>query len=924
MKCYVRIMLAWVLFSMPSMLFSSQPYVVSGANDDVVRHRSITMPDRDEADDDSVVYEYGFELGWSGWTRRDLTEVAVRWHTTDFHAFEDGSSWWCGDEELGGYDNHWLQYLMTPVLDLSGRENLRLLFKLYYNCEDPDGEGMDPPSDTSGYDGWDGCNVWISTNGGDDWEIVRPAVHDYDYESLYSFGEEWGMGFDIPGWAGFETEWFDVEFDLSDYATEDVRIRWAFCSDPAWATGNAPDDDREAIGMLVDEMQILAGDDVVWENDGSDAGDMETEAAGETAGEFWEISGDDIHGGEFAAHCPIRANLMDALISPPLVIPEAGWYTYFEFWVHTHSLMPNPDGDRGLDDYFALDYSLDGLLWQSLLWDYARDNSWMINWMHYVPGLWYAPGGEAEWRVNLNLTQFAGDTLFLRWVVKTDDNMDDDQGTGFWIDDFQLFTTSQAENDVGIEWMFIDYPAAINLTTNGTILVKNNGLASQNNVRKYFNIDDARGTPVTPWQEDLPPDTSREYNFRMRNLTYSGVVSVTAWTDLAEDARPLNNSATKDVLIYPAGMAQLGYDMREWTDVIRYPENNGPAVQFTPDDDGIDGSFDLNAVMVRWDETEQDGDVTTTLRIFDEINNRLGDELYSEEITITPQNLHPNVHYIDLSGVDELKDMAEPFWVYFHVNHYNADNDDYLPQVKGRFIGERDPYWGEGHYFNSNGQDIVVWDCDLQIQAVIAASGVVEDGANLIAGREEIDFGEVWFPKTVRLTVFGGGAVPVSINDVSVDNDAFNVQAPDDYPIVLSAGKHAVFLVNFDPDGLGDYSGTLTFDTNDEAPPEVHLNGILDVGNDSRLQPVKFILGEAYPNPFNAMTVIPFSLPYRADVYLAIYNLAGRKITDLVSGSVSMGSHAVTFNAENLPTGLYLYRLSAGDFSAVRKMVLVK
>jgi hypothetical protein len=93
--------------------------------------------------------------------------------------------------------------------------------------------------------------------------------------------------------------------------------------------------------------------------------------------------------------------------------------------------------------------------------------------------------------------------------------------------------------------------------------------------------------------------------------------------------------------------------------------------------------------------------------------------------------------------------------------------------------------------------------------------------------------------------------------------------------------------------------------------------------------PRTFRLGQNYPNPFNPTTVIEFSVPERADVKLEIYNILGRKVKTLVERVMPAGDYTVQWDGTNLSgqsvaTGIYLYRLTAGDHSASRKMLLLK
>ncbi|MBU0507203.1 T9SS type A sorting domain-containing protein, partial [bacterium] len=86
----------------------------------------------------------------------------------------------------------------------------------------------------------------------------------------------------------------------------------------------------------------------------------------------------------------------------------------------------------------------------------------------------------------------------------------------------------------------------------------------------------------------------------------------------------------------------------------------------------------------------------------------------------------------------------------------------------------------------------------------------------------------------------------------------------------------------------------------------------------------EYALYQNYPNPFNPTTQIRFDLAEAGLVRLTIYNLTGQEVATLLNGSLAAGPHAVEFDARDLPSGMYLYRLEAADFSAVRKMMLMK
>lgn len=88
--------------------------------------------------------------------------------------------------------------------------------------------------------------------------------------------------------------------------------------------------------------------------------------------------------------------------------------------------------------------------------------------------------------------------------------------------------------------------------------------------------------------------------------------------------------------------------------------------------------------------------------------------------------------------------------------------------------------------------------------------------------------------------------------------------------------------------------------------------------------PAKFELSQNYPNPFNPSTTIRFSLPKETQLKINIYNMLGEMVETLAEGNYEAGYHKVTFNASNLPSGAYIYRIESADFMQVRKMVLIK
>ena len=95
--------------------------------------------------------------------------------------------------------------------------------------------------------------------------------------------------------------------------------------------------------------------------------------------------------------------------------------------------------------------------------------------------------------------------------------------------------------------------------------------------------------------------------------------------------------------------------------------------------------------------------------------------------------------------------------------------------------------------------------------------------------------------------------------------------------------------------------------------------------NDDNLNiPANFILQQNYPNPFNGSTVISFTVPGSDQVSLKVFDLLGREVAQLVEGIPGQGQHCMTFDAGDLASGVYVYRLQAGNRVETKKMILVK
>lgn len=185
--------------------------------------------------------------------------------------------------------------------------------------------------------------------------------------------------------------------------------------------------------------------------------------------------------------------------------------------------------------------------------------------------------------------------------------------------------------------------------------------------------------------------------------------------------------------------------------------------------------------------------------------------------------------------------------------------------------------------------------------------------------------------------------IPLGIETTEAGNYTFSWSVPSDTP----AGV-AYYLRDMKTESLteleegGRYSFSLS--ENEVASVEKTLNGERNINakesavTTHRFEliatmnelssgielPTDISLKQNYPNPFNPTTVIEYQLPQSAQVRLQVYDMAGRQVAELVNEQVSAGSHTINFDASNLSSGVYMYRLQAGATMLTRKLTVVK
>ena len=157
----------------------------------------------------------------------------------------------------------------------------------------------------------------------------------------------------------------------------------------------------------------------------------------------------------------------------------------------------------------------------------------------------------------------------------------------------------------------------------------------------------------------------------------------------------------------------------------------------------------------------------------------------------------------------------------------------------------------------------------------------------------------------------------IKINSDGAMESILRYDAGYDQPIdVVTDGLGHIYVTGYTMNDYDAYAVCTTIKYTD--------NSATDIESYSDALPDIFLLEQNYPNPFNPTTTIKYSIPEMSKVSLILFNLLGEEIITLVNDEKPAGNYSVNLNAANLPSGVYFYRIHAGNFVETRKMILLK
>ena len=587
---------------------------------------------------DSSLFSDDYEGGHAAWTSVDILANTVEWHPSAERALGgSGTTWWCADEAtIHAYDNHWLQYLILPVVDLSSAPAPVLAFKARWACENP---GAEP----AGYDMWDSWNIWGSTDGGTTWTVLEPSAPDasptnpntnYTGQSSYAFGSEWGMGLNIPAYGGntfSSSDYSEVIVPLTALAgSANARVRIAFCSDPSFSgnpAGSGGGDSLLYFGLLVDSLRVTDGAllTTLYSNDGTADG-LITMGIGPVSPDTWVYDTDTNHSATHSWHGAQTAyNVTRALKSYAVTLPAGYQNLKMTYWVWCDLPDWDGNGDGFLEDYYIIRSSTDQTHWTQVTYDYAYDNGESAPGGNSATGWVKRTHGVGTLAIPLFSRTLAPNdtTVYVAIELNLDNNDDGGSGTGLHIDDVEFIAQRAQLTDLATQDMRIPYPTTAGIARPWSFVFKNEGLSALSPVRGKLRFTKPDGTFFPPTGDSImvvsgalnyAEDTTVTRVFTpglVGGWVIRTIANATGELDRTNDTTlsppipygPIltHSDSTLGVWVRPAGVYELGHcPQRRVTNAssgLRYE-------YFTPLSDGVPAgdaaNFDLLQLRVVW------------------------------------------------------------------------------------------------------------------------------------------------------------------------------------------------------------------------------------------------------------------------------------------------------------------------------------
>jgi len=822
------------------------------------------MPDTD-GDGDGFLEDY-YQLAIM-----DLEALA--WHASENAPEADGNAYWCADEAIGpdgGYLDEWMQYLDTPSVTVGADASVSA--KLKWNVEPWAGATVGG----SCTDGWDSANVRVSADGGNTWDLLEDANLPYHFDCgygwIYNDGEyETGGSLNhlAPGWgdASGGREFVDFYADLSAYVDQDVIIRFAFGSDPAYSTF----DQTDMTGFEVDNIVIEDANGVLYDDNADESADNNTMTP---SGEVWEgqfydyLSCDDARPGACGAWewyepgLAFNGNVLHDISH------LAGKDVIIKF-----SCRYDADDDGGVGTGLFVD---DFILYKESSGNYPAPNDLV------------GESGDTEAHLSWQDMNLSGEFDY-DWT-----NMED--GYTYSIYMSSGYAWAGQKFDVAGEATINSMQVYSTMTGNATTDIA--GFSKQGalfNSSPDFTLYDVSLVPgwntidLTGLGWTFNNGFILAYEFSTEG-DYDNGGTILFQGTLDDTAAPSSNSMISfgggSWGTWAESAAGGGLSDGEWA-IRANVTLAGAGVTYNVQRDGVQVASSIDTYM------HTDTGLTNNIEYTYTVSATYSDGTESdpsESIIVLPQA--QTVH-------EEMYDdgTAEEGW---------------NPDGSGQFVAVRFAAHDAGEgimrfkwYQQGDGGAfyVKIWEDDNGLPGEEIYSGVQVSGN--VDGWNQRDLSseglvvdcDFW----VGMKRFSS-SMPIGVDTSSNSGNSMN---SDDGISWASVEGNVMLRVDID---AGENGGE---------PCE-------SLSNFDDMIPSVFNVSNAYPNPFNPATKIDIDVPEAGILNVGVYNLKGQLISTLLNETVYPGTHSIVWNGSDLTSGLYIFSVTYGEKTYNQKITLVK
>lgn len=296
---------------------------------------------------------------------------------------------------------------------------------------------------------------------------------------------------------------------------------------------------------------------------------------------------------------------------------------------------------------------------------------------------------------------------------------------------------------------------------------------------------------------------------------------------------------------------------------------------------------------------------------------------------VTDGSSDPQWVEVELAGDDQVTFRSNQaiLITYFFINGVPILMDG-TPPIAGQnsrmpFCMVTTPDDGQNYFWPRSG--------DFPMQVKLATSFQAPEGPFLRIIPDTLEFGyelAINQDHTIEALFIAYGTEPVTIRNITISPTWQQYFRISQRSFEIAAQETVVVAVTFHTDQEIEISTQFLVSNNSQNLPQflwrVHASTALSVREIPGEVPSEWALWQNYPNPFNALTHISAAVPRSGPVSLTLFNSRGEQVKEIFQGELKAGRYEFQLNADEIPAGVYFYRLQGAEFSAVKKMVVMK